>query len=1464
MSFRNIFVGTIGWVCLASLAHAESVVLDYSFERPVLTRVTFEDVTYDRVTIPGLPNCGNAGQPALPAQGCQILLPFGTEVTNVRVIADDEVALGDGYLIEPVGAPIPLTGEPAVGAGRKPDAAIYASDQPFPHVLFQEIGTQSMRGYQILVLKLQPVRYVPASGALSYYPRLTVEVDTVAADPAVSLYRGLAQDQAAIRARVDNPAVVGSYPASAPRDGEGFGMLILAPPWLADAFIPLKDYHDAHGLATEIHTTDDVGSFDPHDVRDYIRERYLNDGIEYVLIGSDDDVIRALDTYVVAYAGGPVASDMPTDLYFACLDGTWNYDGDDYWGEPTDGEGGGDVDMMAEVYVGRASADSEEEVTRFVDKTLWYLNGYHTHPEVALMVGEYLGWYGGPLYGGDYIDELIDGSSANGYTTVGISSDDYEIETLYDRDWPGGSWAQTELITRINGGLHILNHLGHGNVDQAMRLYNADILNSLTNDDLCLIYSQTCLAGHFDGLDCWAELMNVKTDYGAFAVIMNARYGWGVTEGTDGASQRFQREFWDAVFAEGMPELGRANHDSKEDNIYRINDECMRWCAYELTLFGDPSIGVRRSCVTAGTVVLDRPKYACESTAHIFVNDCGLNTDDYLVESVVVDVDSDSETGVEQLTLIETDPASAKFGGSIPISLSDDAGVLLVAEGDTVTITYVDADDGHGGTGIVVTATAVVDCTPPEVSNVHDENVDPRHATIIFECDEPSRPTIHFGTSCGTLSESVSGTDYSTTPAVPLTGIYDGLTYFYAVEAEDQAGNVIVDDNGGSCYTFTTPEVPDYFTEMFEPNGNDLESKSFTFVPDGGIDYYAVWVEEITELPTDSTGGTLIEFPYGSGYSFVQVMLNAGSTVSLYGTSYDTFYVGTNGYLTFGSGDTNSSESLAQHFALPRVSALFDDLSPSMGGTVSWMDCGDWVAVTYEDVPEVSTENSNTFQIEMFANGTIRLSYLSLDAVDGLAGLSAGTGTPTYFYESNLSNLGSSSPRPPRVRNIVTSTAVDVPLTVTLAAFDEGLPDPPAALTYFVTSLPEYGQLSDPLAGAIGTAPYTLTSGGNQVFYEPDSRYYGPDLFHFKANDGGTSPDGGDSVVSPVMLMVGGPDWDPVADDQVWNTPLSTPGTITLTASDPNNDTLTYVIETLPALGTLSDPAAGVIETVPHTLVGGGSAVHYEPPFGRNLVAPFTFSAWDATIGSAPATVTVNVGGPDVMYGYPLDANPGWAISGGQWAFGEPAGNGGTYYGYPDPDAGATGTNVYGVNLNGDYSINPTGPHYVTVGPLNFTGVEDVTLKFQRWLNTDVRTYAHATIQVSNNGVDWTLVWENPTSPLTDEAWTEQVYDLSAVADHAPGVYVRWGYQIKSCAYPYSGWNLDDVELWGMDVEPDEGDLDGDSDVDMDDFGIVANCMSGPQIPCAPECIRADADADGDVDLTDFGYFQQIIADGLP
>jgi len=584
------------WLVLMAVASAfasDQVTVEYTFEQPLIDEVKVGDDYYDRITMPGCPKAGNVGEPALPATGAHILLPYGVEVESIEILPGERVALGSDFYIIPNSEQAKLTEPPTEVILPVPDAEIYASDQPFPGELFENIGLQGFRGYQILILKLQPVQYVPASGELYYYTGMTVVVNTVNTGKVSPLFRGLPGDEQEVLTRVDNPETASSYNAGQRLGEKSYDLLIITTTTLASGFQPLKDYHDAEGILTEIHTTTDIGSSDPDDIRAYITDKYLNDGIEYVIIGADDDIIPAKDLFVYCSGIGGDCYDMPADLYFSCLDGTYNYDGDSCWGEYNDGEGGGDVDLVAEVYVGRACAGNSAEVDRFVDKTIQYASSADPYLHEVLLVGEYLGFGGVSQYANNYMNELIDGSSAHYYSTVGIPTSIFNVQTLYEAD---SSWTQTDLKNYINGGVNILNHLGHGDTDYAMKFYSNDILDLLTNTDLCFVYSQACYAGQFDSVDtdCWAEHANVKTDYGAFAVIMNARFGYAEFNSTDGASHRYNREFWDAVFnpLEGKTAIGKANADSKEDNLYRVNETYMRWCYYEINLFGDPTIEV--------------------------------------------------------------------------------------------------------------------------------------------------------------------------------------------------------------------------------------------------------------------------------------------------------------------------------------------------------------------------------------------------------------------------------------------------------------------------------------------------------------------------------------------------------------------------------------------------------------------------------------------------------------------------------------------------------------------------------------------------------------------------------------------------------------------------------------------------------------------------------------------------------
>jgi hypothetical protein len=213
--------------------------------------------------------------------------------------------------------------------------------------------------------------------------------------------------------------------------------------------------------------------------------------------------------------------------------------------------------------------------------------------------------------------------------------------------------------------------------------------------------------------------------------------------------------------------------------------------------------------------------------------------------------------------------------------------------------------------------------------------------------------------------------------------------------------------------------------------------------------------------------------------------------------------------------------------------------------------------------------------------------------------------------------------------------------------------------------------------------------------------------------------------------------------------------------------------------------------------------------------------------GDTTRVVTLDIGVPMPVHVYSMDSDPGWAMS-GQWAFGQPTGQGGTQHGYPDPTGGATGVNVCGVNLSGDYSTTPGGPYYLTTGAIDCAELTKVQLHFQRWLNTDYQPYVYATLDVSTDGVNWESLFNNGGNEIAENSWSEHVYDLSAIADNQPTLYLRWGYEIGSGAYAYSGWNIDDVAIWGVEPTPDcPCDINGDGVVNTEDLLILLGNWGG-------------------------------------
>lgn len=596
---------------------------------------------FSTVSITGCLEVGLPGEPVLPAYGMSILLPQGEEVVRVWVETAGVMELALDSPLECAQRQYPLSHE---GPYQQtvPDAEIYGSGNPFPAERILHTSTETFRGYNIAFLRVYPAVYTAAENTLHFAPSLRVVVETRPSSEALmrslkTFRAGREADRVMLTHMVEDvteahryearslPATLGSIVDPA----DTYPYVIITNSTLQSAFGNLKDLKDEQGFRTKIVLVADITSNYAGDdtqmkIRNFLIDAYQNWGTEFVLLGGDDAIVPHRGLY--ADAGGTTDSDIAADLYYMALDGNWNTDGDARWGEPAE------ADLVPELSSGRVAVSTVSEANNFVSKIIKYQRTPVTGQiENALMVGELL--WDDPTWGGDYKDEIKDGASTHGYTTVGFPGN-FNMSTLYDRDLDPVEWDKYDLIPLLNGGEHIVNHLGHCNTTYGLRMVNSDV-PSFTNDGVSntynIIYSQGCYAASFDnrtssgsyGDDCIAEYLTMS-QYACVAFVGNTRYGWGAHASTRGASQYYDRQFFDAMFAENLTIIGLADVDSRVDNIPFIDaTSAGRWVYYELIVLGDPAMDIWTGVPGSVTTLSPETIYVGENEVAIRVTGSG-------------------------------------------------------------------------------------------------------------------------------------------------------------------------------------------------------------------------------------------------------------------------------------------------------------------------------------------------------------------------------------------------------------------------------------------------------------------------------------------------------------------------------------------------------------------------------------------------------------------------------------------------------------------------------------------------------------------------------------------------------------------------------------------------------------------------------------------------------------------------
>lgn len=427
-------------------------------------------------------------------------------------------------------------------------------------------------------------------------------------------------------------------------------MIIISPSTLVSVWNNYASYKTSLGVTSQVVDISSITStYSGRDISEKIRNFLIdvytewssNDTpLRFVLLGGDHNLIPSRVLKISAsYNGSWHNNSVYSDLYYAGLDGDWDNDQDNLFGEgdanqdsQATGSNGEEADLYAEVYVGRIPVASTDELENWINKQEDYETAQVSENfyQKALLLGQYLG---SSVYAAPSMNE------------IGNHLSDYSIQTLYQQD---GTYSETALTSAINNGVSQIHHLAHGSSSEVFSINESDIINNLINQDYPLVYTQGCHTANLSINDAIGEDFIIK-QRGAFAYIGNTSYGFYSSFENQGPSQLFHRKFVETYDIEATIEIGKAHLDSKE-SLIGITDQTgtRRYIYFDNILFADPSTAIIKE-----TASLTVEQVSDTSLQVSFTDNIGseaLNTSNYLVyqrdnESEIYPVTSINQLG---------------------------------------------------------------------------------------------------------------------------------------------------------------------------------------------------------------------------------------------------------------------------------------------------------------------------------------------------------------------------------------------------------------------------------------------------------------------------------------------------------------------------------------------------------------------------------------------------------------------------------------------------------------------------------------------------------------------------------------------------------------------------------------------------------------------------------------------------
>lgn len=225
---------------------------------------------------------------------------------------------------------------------------------------------------------------------------------------------------------------------------------------------------------------------------------------------------------------------------------------------------------------------------------------------------------------------------------------------------------------------------------------------------------------------------------------------------------------------------------------------------------------------------------------------------------------------------------------------------------------------------------------------------------------------------------------------------------------------------GGKEKVITVTTVPNFYTEVFGGLYNrpfDLSNTTLIFIPDSNsLHFYKQGIKKnVQQFPQQPAN---VGQPV---YFAVQDPAYIKSTIApipFYGVKYEDIYVSSKGYISFGAKGLEPI-TVGKHFAYPQISLLPLNVFNAEEGNVIYLLSPQKLVITWINIPLSQNPTigddgkpfKNNIQVELFYDGKIQITYLSIDPkmFNAVVGLSCGGGDGTTppvqdFVISDLSS----------------------------------------------------------------------------------------------------------------------------------------------------------------------------------------------------------------------------------------------------------------------------------------------------------------------------------------------------------------------------------------------------------------------------------------------------------------------------